>query len=66
MLLLPVNMRLIACPSHPASGIPTGLAVASGLRKLKVQFNPPSPDAAVYYEYTVRTASGTPVSVWCF
>lgn len=50
-----------ACALHTVSpttaGIPAAITAATGLRKLKVQFSVPNPDAAVYYEYSVRDAS---------
>lgn len=39
------------------TGIPAAITAATGLRKLKVEFTVPNPDAAVYYEYTVRDAT---------
>ena len=35
--------------------------MTAGLRTLKVEFDTPTPDTAAYYEYTVRSATGTKV-----
>ena len=62
-LLTPGAVTLAKCStpytaaSPTTAGIPAAITATTGLRKLKVQFSVPNPDAAVYYEYSMRDAS---------